>query len=74
MGISEVPIADLAPEPIERTRAHPDPQRVALHVDHPDAAPPVTIFDLDGTLSPTSRRRGQPRQATAARSDPGPRY
>lgn len=50
MGITEVPIADLAQEPIERTGPHLDRQRVAFYVDHPDATPPVTVFDVDGTL------------------------
>jgi hypothetical protein len=50
VGITEVPIAELAQEPIDRTRAHLDPDRVAFYAAHPDTAPPVTVFDVDGTL------------------------
>jgi hypothetical protein len=48
--ILDIAITDLARGPIERSRAHLDPERVAYYVAHPEAAAPVTVFEDDGTL------------------------
>jgi uncharacterized protein (DUF1015 family) len=48
--MSEVPIADLEQEPIEASRPHLDPDRVAYYVEHLDECTPVTVFDIDGRL------------------------
>jgi hypothetical protein len=50
MPIVELPIAELAPDSIEWSRPHLDPERVAYYVEHFDEATPIVVFDIDGVL------------------------
>ena len=50
MPILDLPIANLAPDSIERSRPHLDPERVSYYVEHLDEATPVVVFDINGVL------------------------
>jgi ParB-like chromosome segregation protein Spo0J len=48
--IVDVEISTLLPGPIETSKVHLDPERVAWYVEHLDVAEPVTVFRLDEGL------------------------
>jgi hypothetical protein len=50
MPVKDIPITDLAHEPIERSAAHLDPERVAYYAGNLDIAAPVVVFDVAGQL------------------------
>jgi hypothetical protein len=50
MPLVEVRISDLAQEPIERSRARLDPERVSYYLEYPDDASPVVVLDVGGIL------------------------
>jgi len=50
MPVKDVAIVDLLQEPIRRSRAHLDPERVAHYVGNLDDASPVVVYDIDGQL------------------------
>jgi hypothetical protein len=50
MPLVSVAITDLAQEPIRKSDAHLDPERVAYYMDHLDDSTPVVIYDVAGQL------------------------
>ncbi|MBT2596418.1 ParB/RepB/Spo0J family partition protein [Arthrobacter sp. ISL-72] len=50
MPVVSLSIAELAQDPIDRSRPYLDPERVSYYVDHLDDSTPVVVFDIDGAL------------------------
>jgi hypothetical protein len=50
MPVDEIAIADLVQQPIEQSRSHLDPERVAYYEQHLDDATPVVVYNVHGRL------------------------
>jgi hypothetical protein len=50
MPIIDLPVSDLAQDPIGRSRPRLGPDRVCYYVEHLDGSAPVVVFNINGRL------------------------